>query len=225
MFLVGTAPYVIAANAERPYKTFADVDRGLQGKPRRGEIRLRRHRHAWPSRDDGARQEGRRRDHACALPRRRPGHERRARRPCRSDRGIGGADHGATGHQHAASRSCKWGASGCPSLKDTQTAIEAGFPDFETLAWWGVFAPKDTPPDIIASMAKSVKRNPERAGGGVATARDAADDAAARRRKEFSTFFAKQVSDLGPGRAREQHQGVGTPAAGNHNHGPPPPPL
>ena len=40
-----------------------------------------------------------------------------------------------------------------PVLKDTQTAIEAGFPDFETLAWWGVFAPKDTPPDIIASMA------------------------------------------------------------------------
>ena len=44
-----------------------------------------------------------------------------------------------------------------PVLKDTQTAIEAGYPDFETLAWWGVFAPKDTPPDVIASMAKSVK--------------------------------------------------------------------
>jgi hypothetical protein len=44
-----------------------------------------------------------------------------------------------------------------PVLKDTQTAIEAGYPIFETLAWWGIFAPKDTPPDVIASMAKSVK--------------------------------------------------------------------
>ena len=25
-----------------------------------------------------------------------------------------------------------------PFLKDTQTAIEAGFPDFEALAWWGI---------------------------------------------------------------------------------------
>ena len=44
-----------------------------------------------------------------------------------------------------------------PGLKDTQTAIEAGFPDFETLAWWDIFAPKGTPPDIIASMTKSVR--------------------------------------------------------------------
>src|SRR5258706_13593971 len=32
------------------------------------------------------------------------------------------------------------------ALKDTPTAIEAGFPDFETLAWWGGFAPKGKPP-------------------------------------------------------------------------------
>jgi tripartite-type tricarboxylate transporter receptor subunit TctC len=44
-----------------------------------------------------------------------------------------------------------------PLLPDTQTAIEAGFPDFETLAWWGIFAPKGTPPEIVASMATSVR--------------------------------------------------------------------
>ena len=75
VFLVGTAPYVLAANAERPYKNFADVIAASQGQSRRGEIRLRRHRHARPSGDDGARQEGRRRDGACALSRRRPGDE------------------------------------------------------------------------------------------------------------------------------------------------------
>ena len=42
-------------------------------------------------------------------------------------------------------------------LKDTQTAIEAGFSDFETLAWWGVFAPKGTPADVTAKMAKEIR--------------------------------------------------------------------
>jgi tripartite-type tricarboxylate transporter receptor subunit TctC len=82
-------------------------------------------------------------------------------------------------------------------LKDTQTAIEAGFPDFETLAWWGVFAPKDTPSDIIASMAKSVKEilsEPAVASQLQETQQMTlllADG------KEFSTFFAKQVSIWG----------------------------
>ena len=44
-----------------------------------------------------------------------------------------------------------------PMLPDTPTAIEVGFPDFETLAWWGVFAPAGTPGDVVAGMAKSVK--------------------------------------------------------------------
>ena len=83
------------------------------------------------------------------------------------------------------------------ALKDTQTAIEAGYPDFETLAWWGVFAPKDTPPDIIASMAKSVKEilsEPAVASQLQETQQMTlllADG------KEFSTFFAKQVSIWG----------------------------
>ena len=42
-------------------------------------------------------------------------------------------------------------------INDTETAIEAGFPDFEALAWWGVFAPKDTPPALVESLAQAVK--------------------------------------------------------------------
>ncbi len=41
------------------------------------------------------------------------------------------------------------GAKRLDSLKDTQTAIEAGFPDFTAEAWWGVFAPKATPAAVI----------------------------------------------------------------------------
>src|SRR5262249_41462414 len=43
-----------------------------------------------------------------------------------------------------------------PALKDAQTAIEAGFPDFEALAWWGVFAPKGTPDDVTGKLAKEI---------------------------------------------------------------------
>jgi tripartite-type tricarboxylate transporter receptor subunit TctC len=44
-----------------------------------------------------------------------------------------------------------------PLLPDTPTAIEAGFPDFETLAWWGIFAPTGTPPDIVSAIAASTR--------------------------------------------------------------------
>jgi tripartite-type tricarboxylate transporter receptor subunit TctC len=82
-------------------------------------------------------------------------------------------------------------------LKDTQTAIEAGYPDFETLAWWGIFAPKDKPRDIIDSMAKSVKEilsDPAVATNLKETQQMTlllADG------KEFSKFFAKQISIWG----------------------------
>jgi tripartite-type tricarboxylate transporter receptor subunit TctC len=36
-----------------------------------------------------------------------------------------------------------------PALTAVPTAIEAGFPDFESNAWWGVFAPKGTPASLI----------------------------------------------------------------------------
>ena len=35
--------------------------------------------------------------------------------------------------------------------------IDAGFPEIETLAWWGVFAPKATPPDVIAKMEAGIR--------------------------------------------------------------------
>jgi tripartite-type tricarboxylate transporter receptor subunit TctC len=41
------------------------------------------------------------------------------------------------------------GATRQPSLPDLPTAIESGFPGFESLAWWGVFAPAGTPKPIL----------------------------------------------------------------------------
>ena len=41
------------------------------------------------------------------------------------------------------------GAKRMPTLPDTPTAIESGFPGFESYAWWGVFAPAGTPKPMV----------------------------------------------------------------------------
>ena len=41
------------------------------------------------------------------------------------------------------------GKSRLAGLPGSETAQEAGFPGFESYAWWGVFAPKDTPAPLI----------------------------------------------------------------------------
>ena len=84
-----------------------------------------------------------------------------------------------------------------PVLKDTQTAIEAGYPDFETLAWWGIFAPKDTPPDVIASMAKSVKEILSEPAIATSLQETQQMSLLLADAKDFQTFFAKQVSIWG----------------------------
>jgi tripartite-type tricarboxylate transporter receptor subunit TctC len=55
VFLVGTAP---RRKRRAAVQEFCRRGRGLQGKSRCCKIRLRRHRHARPSGDDGARKEG-----------------------------------------------------------------------------------------------------------------------------------------------------------------------
>jgi tripartite-type tricarboxylate transporter receptor subunit TctC len=42
------------------------------------------------------------------------------------------------------------------SLPTVQTAIEAGFANFESYAWWGVFAPAGTPKLIVERFAKAL---------------------------------------------------------------------
>jgi tripartite-type tricarboxylate transporter receptor subunit TctC len=42
------------------------------------------------------------------------------------------------------------------SMPDVQTVIESGFPDFQSYAWWGVFAPAGTPKPIIERFGKEL---------------------------------------------------------------------
>jgi tripartite-type tricarboxylate transporter receptor subunit TctC len=196
VFLVGTAPYVIAANASRPFKTFADVIAASKENP--GSVK-------YASVGIGTL------GHlAMTMLGKKAGVEithvpYRGGGPAMNDV-LGGHVDLIAGSAALVTAQLgtnllrpvlQLGRERLPSLPDTQTAIEAGFPDFETLAWWGIFAPKGTPPDIIASMAKSVREilsEPAVA----AQLRDTQQmslllaDAA-----DFSTFFAKQVSIWG----------------------------
>ncbi len=42
------------------------------------------------------------------------------------------------------------------SLPDVPTVAERGFPGFEAGSWFGFFAPKDTPPEVLATLNKAV---------------------------------------------------------------------
>jgi len=196
VFLVGTAPYVLAANAERPYKTIADVIAACKANP--GAVK-------YASVGIGTL------GHlAMTVLGKKAGVEithvpYRGGGPAMNDV-LGGHVDMIIGSAALVTAQLgtnmlrpilQMGRERMPVLKDTQTAIEAGFPDFETLAWWGVFAPKDTPSDVIASMAKSVKEilsEPAVASQLQETQQMTlllADG------KEFSAFFAKQVSIWG----------------------------
>jgi tripartite-type tricarboxylate transporter receptor subunit TctC len=196
VFLVGTAPYVIAANASRPFNTFADVIAASKEKP--GSVK-------YASVGIGTL------GHlAMTVLAKKAGVEithvpYRGGGPAMNDV-LGGHVDLIAGSAALVTAQLgtnllrpilQLGRERLPSLTDTQTAIEAGFPDFETLAWWGIFAPKGTPPDIIASMAKSVREilsEPTVA----AQLRDTQQmtllfaDA-----KDFGAFFSKQVSIWG----------------------------
>jgi tripartite-type tricarboxylate transporter receptor subunit TctC len=196
VFLVGTAPYVIAANASRPFKTFADVI--AASKERAGSVK-------YASVGIGTL------GHlAMTVLGKKAGVEithvpYRGGGPAMNDV-LGGHVDLIAGS--AALVTAQLGANllrpimqlgreRLPLLKDTQTAIEAGFPDFETLAWWGIFAPTGTPPDIIASMEKSVREilsEPAVAAQLRDTQQMTLLLAGA---EEFASFFAKQVSIWG----------------------------
>jgi tripartite-type tricarboxylate transporter receptor subunit TctC len=196
VFLVGTAPYVIAANAERPFKTFADVIAASKANP--GSVK-------YASVGIGTL------GHlAMTVLAKKAGVEithvpYRGGGPAMNDV-LGGHVDLIAGSAALITPQLgtnmirpvmQLGRERLPSLKDTQTAIEAGFPDFETLAWWGIFAPNGTPPDVIANMGKLVREilsEPavaDRLRDSQQMTLILADT------KEFGIFFSRQVSYWG----------------------------
>jgi tripartite-type tricarboxylate transporter receptor subunit TctC len=44
-----------------------------------------------------------------------------------------------------------------PAFPDVPTAAEAGLKDYEVSTWYGLFAPKNTPPDVVQRMTKEIQ--------------------------------------------------------------------
>ena len=44
------------------------------------------------------------------------------------------------------------------ALPDVPTIAESGYPDFETTAWWGVFAPANFPADLATILATEIEK-------------------------------------------------------------------
>ncbi len=149
VLLVGTAPYVVATGAGKPYKSFADVVAAAKAKA--GSV-------TYASVGIGTighlamtllgKQAGVEITHIAY----------RGGGPAMNDV-VGGhvelvCGSAALVSPHIAGGTVRpvmqLGAKRLDRFKDVQTAIEAGFPDFTAEAWWGVFAPKGTPADLIA---------------------------------------------------------------------------
>lgn len=197
VFLVGTAPYVIAANADKPYKTFADVVAACKEKP--GAVK-------YASVGIGTL------GHlAMTVLGKKAGVDithvpYRGGGPAMNDV-IGGHVDLIAGSAALITPQLdggklrpilQLGRERLPNLKDTQTAIDAGFPDFETLAWWGVFAPKGTPPDIIAGTEKAIREILSEPATATRLRESQQMTLTLGGPKELDAFFAKQVAIWAP---------------------------
>ncbi len=148
VLLIGTAPYALAANAERPWKSLADVIAAAKAKPE--SI-------SYASVGTGsighlamtllAKKAGIKLVH---VPYRGGG-------PAMNDAIAGHVDmicgsvalitpQLGSGKLRPIAQT---GAKRVTALKDVQTVQEAGIPDLVAEAWWGVFAPAGTPKPVI----------------------------------------------------------------------------
>lgn len=154
VFLVGTAPYVIAANAGKPYKTIGDVIEACRKQP--GAVK-------YASVGIGTL------GHlAMTVLAKKAGVEithvpYRGGGPAMNDvlgghvDLIAGSAALVTPQLGPLRPILQMGKERLSNLPDTQTVVEAGFPDIETLAWWGVFAPKTTPADVITQTETAIR--------------------------------------------------------------------
>ena len=82
-------------------------------------------------------------------------------------------------------------------LAETQTAAEAGFPNLEAEAWWGVFAPRGTPAPMVARMNAALRETlseerPRQIMTETQQARLVLSSP-----EDFRSFFARQVETWG----------------------------
>jgi len=83
-----------------------------------------------------------------------------------------------------------------PTFPDVPTAAEAGLPGYEVATWYAVFAPKNTPADIIERMRKELRTALQ-----TQTIKDAwernGSDVPEMEGKEFATFVNSEIARWG----------------------------
>lgn len=156
VMLVGTAPYVLAVNAKKSYRTFADVVAAEKANP--GSVKYA---------STGLGTVG---HLAMSLLSKKSGinltHVAYRSGGLAMNDAIGGHVDMICGSaaivlpqigDGSLQPMLQMGRQRLGVLPNTPTAIEAGFPDFEALAWWGVFAPKGTPAALADELAGTIR--------------------------------------------------------------------
>jgi tripartite-type tricarboxylate transporter receptor subunit TctC len=156
VYLIGTAPNLLATSPNKPFKTFADVVEAAKKAPDTityGSIGIGSLGHLTMVRLANA--AGIKLVH---VPYKGGG-------PAVTD-AIGGhvdliVGSAALGTPHVKAGKLhpivQTGKSRLPALAATQTLAEAGFSGLESYAWWGVFAPKGTPQPAIERFARDLR--------------------------------------------------------------------
>ena len=148
MLFIGTAPYVVSTQTQKPFKTLADVIAAAKAKPDAisyasvGSGSIGHLAMALLSKQAGIR--------LVHVPYRGGG-------PAMNDAVAGHVDLlvGSTALsipqiQAGTIRAvAQTGKTRTPTLAQVPTVAESGFPGFEAYAWWGVFAPAGTPKAIV----------------------------------------------------------------------------
>jgi tripartite-type tricarboxylate transporter receptor subunit TctC len=152
VLFIGTAPYVLATNPSKPFKTLADVIAAARARP--GAV-------SYGSVGSGSvghlamallsKQAGVRLVH---VPYRGGGPAMNDAIAGHVDLLIGSTALAIPQIQAGTIRGVvQTGKARSPALGALPTVSESGFPNFEAYAWWGVFAPAGTPAEMITRFA------------------------------------------------------------------------
>ena len=135
----------------------AGADRLRQGQSRQAELRHARRSLAASSVRRTARAQGRHRDRARALSRRRSGGERSDRRPYPDGVSVAVLGGAAAADRQDQDRRAGREDAATPAMPDVPTIGET-VPGFEMSSWLGVFAPAATPAPLVARLNDTITK-------------------------------------------------------------------